>query len=343
MSHSRRKLIAIGAAVLVVAAVALLTSGFGLLGHHQENRLVLNGNVDIRQVDLGFRVMGRIAAIPFEEGEHAPAGAILARLDAAPYQAAAATTLSQVGVAQAELAKRRNGNRKQDIAQAQARLDESQATLMRTKADLDRRTPLLQSGAVSQALYDSTVEQYHNAQAQVAVARQALSLQREGTRSEDIEAAIAQQREAVAQNDKANIELADTVLHAPNAGTILTRVREPGAIVQPGETVMTLTIDHPMRVRAYVDEPDLHRIAPGMSVLVTADGNPKAYHGTIGYISPTAEFTPKTVETTALRADLVYRLRVIVNDPDDALRQGAPVSVTIEHVRPASTARDTSR
>ena len=79
MSHSRRKLIAIGAAVLVVAAVALLTSGFGLLGHHQENRLVLNGNVDIRQVDLGFRVMGRIAAIPFEEGEHAPAGAILAR------------------------------------------------------------------------------------------------------------------------------------------------------------------------------------------------------------------------------------------------------------------------
>jgi len=335
MSQSRRKLVAIGAAVLVLAT-ALLTSGFSLPGHHDDNRLVLSGNVDIRQVDLAFRVMGRIAAIPFEEGEHVPAGAIVARLDAAPYQAAAAMTLSQVGVAEAVLAKQRNGNRKQDIAQAQARLDESQATLVRAKADLDRRTPLVQSGAVSQALYDSTLEQYHNAQAQVAVARQALSLQREGARREDIETAMAQQREAVAQNNKASIDLADTVLSAPNAGTILTRVREPGAIVQPGETVMTLTIDRPMRVRAYVDEPDLHRIAPGMPVLVSADGNPKTYHGTIGYISPTAEFTPKTVETTALRTDLVYRLRVIVDDPDTALRQGAPVSVTIEHVRPVN-------
>ena len=329
MSLSRPKLIAL-VAVGLLAVTALLTRGFGLLGNHHNNRLVLSGNVDIRQVDLGFRVMGRIAAIPFEEGAHVPANSILARLDAAPYEATAATTLSQVGVTDAELAKQRNGNRKQDVAQARARLDETQATLVRAKADLDRRTPLLKTGAVSQALYDATLEQYHNAESQVAVAEQAFSLQREGARREDIEAAIAQQRQAVAQNNKANIDLADTVLRAPNDGTILTRVREPGAIVQPGETVMTLTIDRPMRVRAYVDEPDLHRIAPGMHVRVTADGNPKTYHGTIGYIAPTAEFTPKTVETVGLRTDLVYRLRVIVDDPDNALRQGAPVSVTVE-------------
>lgn len=329
MTLSRPKLIAL-IAVALLAVAALLTRGFGLLGKHPDNRLVLSGNVDIRQVDLGFRVMGRIAAIPFEEGAHVPANAILARLDASPYEATAATTFSQVGVADAELAKQRNGNRKQDVAQARARLDESQATLVRAKADLDRRTPLLKTGAVSQALYDATLEQYHNAESQVAVAVQAFSLQREGARREDIDAAIAQQRQAMAQNNKANIDLADTVLRAPNEGTILTRVREPGAIVQPGETVMTLTIDRPMRVRAYVDEPDLHRVAPGMHVLVRADGNPKTYHGTIGYISPTAEFTPKSVETVALRTDLVYRLRVIVDDPDNGLRQGAPVSVSVE-------------
>jgi HlyD family secretion protein len=342
MSLSRPKVIGI-VAVAALTVVALLTHGFDLVGQRHDDRLVLSGNVDIRQVDLGFRVMGRIAAIPFEEGSHVAANAILARLDASPYEATVATTLSQVGVADAELAKQRNGNRRQDIAQALARLNESQATLVRTKADLDRRTPLLQSGAVSQAVFDATLEQYHNAQAQVAVAEQALSLQQEGARREDIEAAVAQQREAVAQNNKANIDLGDTVLRAPNAGTILTRVREPGAIVQPGETVMTLTIDRPMRVRAYVDEPDLHRIAPGMRVLVTADGNPKTYHGTIGYIAPTAEFTPKTVETVALRTDLVYRLRVIVDDPDDGLRQGAPVSVTVEDARAVEKASTGSR
>jgi HlyD family secretion protein len=333
---NRRKIIAIAALVLLAIA-ALLTRGFGLVGHHDDKRLVLSGNVDIRQVDLGFRVMGRIASMAFEEGAHVPADAVLARLDAAPYEAVAATTRSQVSVAGAELLKARNGNRKQDIAEARARLTENQAQLVRAKADLDRRTGLLKTGAVSQALYDATVEQYHSAQAQVAMAEQALSLEREGSRREDIQAAAAQEQQAIAQNNKADLDLADTVLRAPNAGTILTRVREPGAIVQPGETVMTLTIDRPMRIRAYIDEPDLHRIAPGMRVLVTTDGNPKTYHGTIGYISPTAEFTPKTVETVALRTDLVYRLRVIVDDPDGGLRQGAPVSVVVEDPRPAAS------
>src|SRR5690242_9629090 len=132
---NRRKIIAIAALVLLVIA-ALLTRGFGLVGRHQDKRLVLSGNVDIRQVDLGFRVMGRIAAIPFEEGAHVQAGAILARLDAGPYEATAATARSQVAVAGAQLLKLRHGNRKQDIAEARARLAESQALLERAKADI---------------------------------------------------------------------------------------------------------------------------------------------------------------------------------------------------------------
>jgi len=330
---NRRIIIALAVVALLVV-VGLSTRGFGLWSKPKGDRLVLSGNVDIRQVDLSFRVMGRITAIAYEEGAHVPAGVVVARLDEAPYQATAAMTLSQVAVAEAQLAKQRNGNRKQDIDQARARLNESQAGLIRAKADLDRRSGLLQSGAVSQALYDSTLEQFHSAQAQVDAAQQALSLQRAGARQEDIAAAVAQQREAVAQNNKANIDLSDTVLRAPNAGTILTRVREPGAIVQPGETVLTLTIDNPMRVRAYIDESDLPRLAPGMHVLVTADGNPKTYHGSIGYIAPTAEFTPKTVETLAQRTELVYRLRVIVDDPDGRLRQGAPVSVVVPDAHP---------
>jgi HlyD family secretion protein len=90
-----------------------------------------------------------------------------------------------------------------------------------------------------------------------------------------------------------------------------------------------------MRVRAYVDAIDLSRISPGMKVEVTADGVAKTYHGTIGYISPTAEFTPKTVQTRELRTDLVYRIRLIVDDPDNALRQGQPVTVRVPGARPA--------
>ena len=109
--------------------------------------------------------------------------------------------------------------------------------------------------------------------------------------------------------------------------------------MQPGETVFTLTIDRPLRVRAYVAEPDLVRIRPGMKVLVSADGTSKTYHGSIGYISPQAEFTPKSVETESLRTDLVYRLRIIVTDPDDKLRQGQPVTVTVPDAPPPAKDR----
>jgi HlyD family secretion protein len=114
----------------------------------------------------------------------------------------------------------------------------------------------------------------------------------------------------------------------------LTRAREPGAIALAGETLFVLTIDRPMRVRAYVAESDLGRISAGMAVAVTTDGNAKPYHGTIGFIAPTAEFTPKTVQTESLRADLVYRLRIIVTDPDDRMSQGQPVSVAVPGAHP---------
>lgn len=329
---NRRRLIIL---VLVAALVltAILTRGFGLFDR-DDGALTLNGNVDIRSVDLAFRVPGRIAEMPVEEGSRVAAGAVLARLDTRPLTDALNAAEAQIGVASAELDKRVTGNRPQDIAQAQAQAAAARAALARAREDYQRRTDLVKTGAVSQALYDASRAEFLSAQAQLRAAEQALSLQRAGARREDIDAARAQQAAAVAQRDKAKTDLADATITAPSAGTILTRAREPGAIVQAGETVFTLTIDRPMRVRAYVPEPDLGRISPGMKVLVTTDGNPRAYQGTIGYISPTAEFTPKSVQTESLRTDLVYRLRIIVTNPGDALRQGQPVTVKVPGARP---------
>ena len=321
------------AVVVALAGVGAATRGFGLLGPSSAKPLVLNGNVDIRQVDLGFRLGGRVLTIPFEEGAHVPAGAVLAALDVRPLNdqlAAADAELASMG---AQLAKQRNGNRRQDIAQAEAKLADQEAQLAKAKADLDRRAGLVASGAVSRAVLDATRAQYLAAQADARAAAQALSLQRAGARPEDIDAAQAQRAQAAAQRNKILTDIADSTLRAPNAGVILTRAREPGAIVQGGDTVITLTIERPMRVRAYVDEVSLGRISAGMRVEVTTDSSAKVYHGSIGYISPTAEFTPKTVQTQDLRSDLVYRLRVIVDDPDDGLRQGQPVTVRVPAAR----------
>ena len=99
-------------------------------------------------------------------------------------------------------------------------------------------------------------------------------------------------------------------------------------MLNAGSTVLTLSLTRPVWVRAYVDEKNLNQAQPGREILLYTDGRPnKPYHGKIGFVSPTAEFTPKTVETPDLRTDLVYRLRIIVTDADDSLRQGMPVTL----------------
>lgn len=131
---------------------------------------------------------------------------------------------------------------------------------------------------------------------------------------------------ALAQAER---RLADADLNAPNEGVVLTRVREPGSIVGAGETVYAVTITSPVWVRTYVSEPDLGRIRPGMSVEVQTDAG-KIYQGQIGFISPVAEFTPKSVETKELRTSLVYRLRIVVEGDTAGLLQGMPVTALVK-------------
>jgi len=325
---TRKKIILL----LIAAAVILLaitTRGFGLIPSRDDGDLTLYGNVDIREADLGFRVGGRIGRIAVEEGDKVKSGQLLASLDTASLDSRVAQADAQVAQAQADLAKLRDGSRTQEIAQARARVAVAEATARNAQADYARREPLVQPGAISRDLWEQTVTARDRANAQLADARQALSLALEGARKEDVTAAQAGVRAAQAARQGNATDLGDARLKAPVNATVITRAREPGEIVQPGETILTLSIDRPMRVRAYVAETDLSRVRPGLKVEVKADGNDKIYHGQIGYISPRAEFTPKTVETADLRTDLVYRLRIVVTDPDEGLRQGQPVTVSI--------------
>lgn len=323
--------------LLILAAAALWTRGFGLLGDGREDGgLTLYGNVDIREVDMAFRTGGRINEIPVEEGDDVAEGALLAVLDAGPIESRVSDADARIAEARAHLAMLRSGNRPQEIAQAQAHRASAAAQLTMARADYNRREGLAEAGALSGEAWDRTKAELARAEAGMAQASAALSLASEGARAEDIAAAEARLRSAEAARSGTGTELGDTRLMAASAGTIVTRAAEPGSLVQAGQTVMTLSINRPMRVRAYIGEPALPRISPGMAVNVHVDGNDKTYSGTIGHISPRAEFTPKSVETESLRIDLVYRLRIIVSDPDDGLRQGQPVTITVPAARPAA-------
>ena len=319
--------------ILIIAAVIVII-GAGWLwmqrGSRDGDALNLYGNVDIREVQLAFRQSGRVAQMLFDEGDHVEPGAHMATLDAQPFEEALAAADAAVAVAQADLDKLRRGLRPQEIAQAQEALNQALAVARDTERNFDRQSQLLASGAASQKTVDAARTARDQAAASVKAARAAHSQATEGFRKEDIAAGQARLAAAQAARAQAATALADTVLLTPSTGTIIARVREPGSMVVSQSPVYSLSLDAPVYVRAYVGEPDLGRIAPGMRVRVRSDSSDKTYQGQIGFISPRAEFTPKTVETTDLRTDLVYRLRIVVTNADAALRQGMPVTIEVE-------------
>lgn len=253
--------------------------------------LTLYGNVDVRQVDLGFQVTGLVVDMPFEEGDFVSKDSYMGALDDQPYF--------------------------DKVLEAKATLVAAQLALKNAEEVLLRRVEIHKTGAVSE-------EDYTNA----------LS-------SRDIAFANVKQAEAMLGVAQTNLE--NTEIFAPTDGTILTRIREPGTVVKIADPIYTLSVISPVWIRAYVSEPELGLIYPNMKAIIKTDtpGGP-SYEGHIGFISPVAEFTPKTVQTTSLRTDLVYRIRVITDNPDRYLKQGMPVTVELLFEKTPSSEGGTS-
>lgn len=319
--------------VLILLAVACVAGGAWWL--YEEKRqpsdvLTLYGNVDIRQVDVAFRVGGRITDLYKEEGDAVKAGEKLARLDPAPLEYELNRARAELAMQRAAYAKMQNGYRPEDVAQARATLEGAEAAFRNASITLRRTENLRKRQALSQRELDDARSAYTEALSRRDAAREQLRLMESGYRPEDVAQQEAAVKAAEAALRTASTRFEDTELFAPQDGVVLTRVHEVGAVVQAGQTVYAVTLSHPVWIRAYVTQPNLGNIRPGQEVLLSIDATPgKTYPGVIGFISPTAEFTPKTVETKEVRNDLVFRFRVVAEDPDNVMRQGMPVTVTL--------------
>lgn len=297
----------------------------------------LFGNVEIRQVDLAFQSEGRLTRLNKQEGDPVHTGETLATLDPQTYEDLEKLSAARRDAAQAQLDKLLHGTRKEDIDQARANVEVARAALANAQITYDRQKGLLPNRATTQQAVDDARRALDTARAQVAQTGAALEEALAGPRVEDIDAARAQLREATAQLAMAQTQLARTVLHAPCDGIVMTRVVEPGTMLLPTSIVYSIAISGEVWVRAFAPEPLLPRVAPGTEVTLTTDGQPgKTYRGRIGYVSPQAEFTPKTVETPELRTQLVYRIRVRVENPDSGLRQGQPVTIHLAPPPPSA-------
>jgi HlyD family secretion protein len=335
--------------VIVILIVLLVSAGiYGRywLMHRRSpsDSITLYGNVDIRQVQLAFNDSERIEKLLVDEGSAVHAGQLVAQLIQQRFLDAVRQSQSTVAAQQQVVARLLAGNRPEEIAQAQAEVAAARADVEAAQANVTnaellyrRQQSLAKQQYVSLQIRDDAERAYLTNQASLAAKRQALKAKEQalrlaviGPRKEDIAAAQATVKAGVSGLALAQKQLADTQLYSPADGVIQVRILETGDMATPQTPVFTLALDNPLWVRAYLPEPEMGRVALGMRAWIESDSFPgQRFPGWIGYISPVSEFTPKSVETTQLRSQLVYRVRVYACNPDHRLRLGMPATVVI--------------
>ncbi len=319
--------------IIILIVLVMLIGGFYWLKKYEAppvNILKLYGNVDIRQVHLAFHDTGRIKNILVHEGDRVKTGELIAVMEPGRYEANLQKLTNELESRKQVLDRLLAGSRPQEIDQIKARVRADKAKLEDVKLRHDRLSKLAKTQYVSKQELDDATAALKAAREELKASEAGLNLAVVGPRQEDINAARFLTESAKAAVDLARQELADTKLYAPSDGIVQDRIMEPGDMAFPATPVLTLALDTPLWIRAYVPEASLGKIAQGMKAEISTDSFPgKTYHGWIGFISPTAEFTPKNVETPELRARLVYQVRVYVNDPQNEFRLGMPATVSI--------------
>jgi HlyD family secretion protein len=295
------------------------------------NQLILSGNIEAHESLVGFKVPGRIVELPVEEGQSVAQGDLLARLDDADYRQRVSVDEAGLGVRQKDLALTLAGTREQEVKAAQQSVIDAEADLEEKKIDSERAQSLFAKDEVSAQDRDLAATALKRSQAAYLAAEDRYGEAQEGSRKEDVAIAHANLNQAHANLGLSRVDLGYTILRAPSAGVISVRQAELGEVVSPGSPVVTLAdIDH-LWLRAYIAETDLGRIRWGQDAIVTTDTYPgRQYHGRISFISPDAEFTPKSVQTYKERVTLVYRIKIDLDNPHHELKPGMPADARIE-------------
>lgn len=303
--------------------------------------IVLYGNVDIRQVSLAFETAGRIKNMTVQEGDRVKKGQVLAHLNTESLSIQAQQADAQLQVQQQTLNEQAAGNRPEEIAQAKAQVGSAKAQLENADKQYQRLEVLNNSSlgqAVSKQEVDAAKSTMKTAEAALRESEANLQLLLKGVRKEDREAAKAQYDSTKASLDLIKYQIAQSELRSPVDGVVRARLQEVGDMTTSSKSVYTIALTDPKWVRVYASETELGQIKMGSTATILRDSQPdQPITGKIGYISSVAEFTPKTVQTEDIRTTLVYEVRIYVNDPNDQLKMGQPVTVNIDKSSKAKT------
>ena len=323
--------------ILAAAVLVVLVGGWFYWQHEKREEaqaareLRLSGNVDVREVSLAFRGSDRLGELLAEEGDTVKKGQVLARLETKELLLTMAKTRADIQAQESAVELLHNGTRSEEIERARDTMLAARASSDYAQGVMVRRQQIYDEvEGVSRQELDNAISQAASAAAQTAAAEQAYAEAVAGPRAEEIAQAEAQLEALRQELARQEYLLKETELIAPSDGVIRSRLLEVGDMASPQLAVFKLSLNDKKWVRAYIRETDLGKVHEGQKATVTIDSFPKdPIEGQVGYISGTAEFTPKTVQTDELRTSLLYEIRVYVDDTDNRLRLGMPATVRV--------------
>jgi HlyD family secretion protein len=331
----------LASAVPVALATALLAAACA--SKTPTDRIRASGNVEATEVQVSPKVGGQLLDLKVDEGDRVKAGQVIAVLDTTDASLTLRRVTADRDQAAAQLALLEAGSREEDIRQAEAQVKTAEADvagarddLSSAETDLKRFETLFESNSGTEKQRDDVATRRDLAQARLQAARERVRAAHEGLvhlqkgpRPEEIAAARARLASAQAQIATLDQNISDATVVAPLAGIVSQKFVDAGELLAPRTPIVSIVdLDHAW-ANIYIDEPAMPRLRLGQPATVFNDAGGSGLKGTVTFISPKAEFTPRNVQTAEERSKLVYRIKVTVDNSKGILKPGMPVEADV--------------
>ena len=331
--------------VIIFILLFPLVGIFVYLGQQKEisEQLCYSGTIESTQANLSFQVGGRITSVYVDEGDEVNAGKMLAEIDSSLLQAACKQARANLDQTKKNLERLEillsvyQQTLPADVKRAKAGVQSAEALATEAGNDKERFDNLRKQNVVTGRDWEGINLKYETAAARLDEAKAVLDQARSNLKKidltrQEIKLAETQCQAAQAALEAARIQLGYAGLSAPFDGIITTRAVEPGEVVTPGREVLTVSDLKTVELKIFVGEEQIGKVSYGDKAEVKIDTYPdRTYIGTVSFISPEAEFTPKIIQTHKERVKLVFRVKLLIPNPDYSLKPGIPADACFQN------------
>jgi HlyD family secretion protein len=297
---------------------------------NNHDRIDASGNIEATNIVVSSQVSGKVIQILKDEGNHVTKGDTVIIIDPETYKLKLDEALASKDVAQSQYKLLKEGARSEDIKQAEDNLRQAQISFNLAEQDKERMDNLFKSQTITKKQHDDATANYEITLARLNSAKENLDKMKNLARPEELKQAEANLNRSIANVNILQKNLNDCYVLSPSSGFITKKFVEIGETAGMMSSLFQVADLNSVELAIYVSETELGKVKLGQKAEINVDTYPdKSFEGTVIYISPQAEFTPKNIQTKDERTKLVFQVKIKIDNPEFELKDGMPADAEI--------------